>query len=129
MAAITNRTVSCEHGHRPFGINLALGGSVYDPTDPMGRMFFKILATFAVFESDLIRMRTRERMKIARAKSKLRGKKPKLSDKQQRELRKMYDTGDYSVSDLAELFSVSRPTVFRTLLRIAETMLDSTVRT
>ncbi len=64
------------------GVKLALGGSVYDPTDPMGKMFFNILATFAEFESDLIRMRTREGMKIARAKGKLRGKKPKLSEKQ-----------------------------------------------
>jgi DNA invertase Pin-like site-specific DNA recombinase len=100
------------------GIRLALGGSIYDPTDPMGKMFFNILATFAEFESDLIRMRTREGMKIARAKGKLRGKKPKLSDRQQRELRRMYDTGDYSVSDLAEVFSVSRPTIYRTLDRI-----------
>lgn len=29
----------------------------------------------------------------------------------------MYDTGEYSVSDLAELFSISRPTVYRTLER------------
>nr|WP_051076576.1 recombinase family protein [Octadecabacter arcticus] len=41
---------------------MALGASVYDPTDPMGKMFFNILATFAEFESDLIRMRTREGM-------------------------------------------------------------------
>ena len=31
----------------------------------------------------------------------------------------MHDTGDYSISDLAELFSVSRPTVYRTLGRQA----------
>ncbi|WP_442044716.1 recombinase family protein, partial [Pseudogemmobacter sp. W21_MBD1_M6] len=93
------------------GVNLALGASVYDPGGPMGKMFFNILATFAEFESDLIRMRTREGMAIARAKGKLRGKQPKLSDRQSRELRRMYDTGDYSVSDLAEVFSVSRPTV------------------
>ena len=99
------------------GVSLALGSAIYDPTDPMGKMFFNILATFAEFESDLIRMRTREGMKIARAKGKLRGKKPKLSDRQQRELRRMYDTGDYSVSDLAEVFSVSRPTIYRTLQR------------
>lgn len=101
-------------------VKLALGGSVYDPTDPMGKMFFNILATFAEFESDLIRMRTREGMKIARAKGKLRGKKPKLSDRQQRELRHMYDTRDYSVSDLAEVFSVSRPTIYRTLQRTSQ---------
>ena len=98
-------------------VKLALGRTTYDPADPMGKMFFNILATFAEFESDLIRMRTREGMAVARAKGKLRGKKPKLSPRQARELRRMYDTGDYSVSDLSEVFSVSRPTVYRTLQR------------
>lgn len=44
-------------------------------------------------------MRSREGMKIASEKGKQRGKKPKLLDKQQRELRKMYDSGDYNVSN------------------------------
>ncbi|MEI2806750.1 MAG: helix-turn-helix domain-containing protein [Albidovulum sp.] len=52
-------------------------------------------------------------MVIARAKGNLRGKKPKLSDRQQKELRRMHDGG------LADLFSVSRPTVYRTLRRQA----------
>jgi DNA invertase Pin-like site-specific DNA recombinase len=99
------------------GVTLALGQSRYDPADPMGKMFFNILATFAEFEADLIRLRTREGMKIARAKGRLRGKQPKLSDKQQKELGRMHGTGQYTISDLAELFSISRPTVYRTLLR------------
>ncbi len=102
---------------RERGVKLALGRALYDPGDPMGKMFFNILATFAEFEADLIRMRTREGMAIARARGKLRGKQPKLSDKQQRELCRMHATGEYSISDLAELFSVSRPTVYRTLNR------------
>lgn len=101
------------------GVKLQIGSSVHDPNDPMGKLFFNILATFAEFEADLIKMRTREGMATARAKGKLRGKKPKLSARQQKELRRMYDTGDYSISDLAELFSVSRPTIYRTLGRQA----------
>lgn len=31
----------------------------------------------------------------------------------------MHDTGEYSISDLGELFDVSRPTVYRTLARQA----------
>jgi DNA invertase Pin-like site-specific DNA recombinase len=100
-----------------LGVKLALGASVYDPADPMGKMFFNILATFAEFEADLIRMRTREGMAVARAKGKLRGKQPKLTNKQQSELRRMHDTGDYSIRDLAEVFSVSRPIIYRTLHR------------
>ena len=102
---------------RERGVKLALGRALYDPGDPMGKLFFNILATFAEFESELIRMRTREGMAIARAKGKLRGKQPKMSDRQQRELCRMHATGEYSISDLAELFSVSRPTVYRTLNR------------
>ena len=63
-----------------WGVKLALGANVYDPADPMGKMFFNILTTFAEFEADLIRLRTREGMAIARAKGKLRGKSPKLSE-------------------------------------------------
>ena len=72
------------------GVKLAIGASVHDPSDPMGKMFFNILATFAEFEADLIRMRTREGMAVARAKGKLKGKKPKLSEKQHMELRLMH---------------------------------------
>ena len=100
-----------------LGIKLSLGGQVYDPTDPMGKMFFNILATFAEFEVDLLRMRTREGMAVARARGKLRGKQPKLSPKQQREPVRMAGTGEYTIADLAELFTVSRTTVYRTLQR------------
>jgi hypothetical protein len=99
------------------GVKLALGGSVHDPTDPMGRMFFDILATFAGFEADLIRMRARKGMAVARAKGKLKGRKPKLSDRRQTELRRMYDTEEYSISGFAEVFDMSRPTVSRVLAR------------
>ena len=102
---------------RERGVKLALGRTLYDPDDPMGKMFFNILATSAEFEADLIRMRTGEGMAIARAEGKLRGKQPELSDRQQRELCRMPATGEYSISDLAELCSVSRPTVYRTLNR------------
>ncbi|MGI8313179.1 recombinase family protein [Saccharopolyspora hattusasensis] len=99
------------------GIKLSLGGQVYDPTDPMGKMFFNILATFAEFEVDLLRMRTREGMAIAKAKGKLKGKRPKLSPAQQRHLLDLHHAGEHTVVELAELFNVSRPAVYRVLDR------------
>jgi DNA invertase Pin-like site-specific DNA recombinase len=56
-------------------------------------------------------------MAVARAKGKLRGKQPKLTTRQKRELVRMHDTGEYSKADLAELFTVSRATVYRVLER------------
>jgi DNA invertase Pin-like site-specific DNA recombinase len=99
------------------GVTLSLGGQLYDPNDPMGKMFFNILATFAEFEVDLLRMRTREGMAVARAKGKLRGKQPKLTARQQAHLVKEHKSGEHTIADLAELFSVSRATVYRVLER------------
>jgi len=55
-------------------VRLQLGTKVYDPADALGKMFFNILATFAEFEVDLLRLRTREGMAIARAKGNLKGR-------------------------------------------------------
>jgi DNA invertase Pin-like site-specific DNA recombinase len=99
------------------GVRLSLGGTLYDPADPMGKMFFNILATFAEFEADLLKLRTREGMAVARAKGKLKGKPPKLSARQQAELVRMHGTGEYTIADLIELISVGRATVYRTLQR------------
>jgi len=74
-------------------VKLALGALAYDPTDPMGKMFFNILAAFSEFKAALIHMPTREGMAIARTKGKLRGKQPKQSAKQQLKLTIMHTSG------------------------------------
>ena len=63
-------------------------------------------------QADLIRMRTKDGMAVARTKRKLRGKMPKPSARRQSQLRRMYVTRDYPLSDLAELFGGSRPTIW-----------------
>ena len=55
----------------------------------MGKCFFNILATFAEFEVDLLRMRTREGIAIAKANGRLKGKAPKLTARQQAHLVKL----------------------------------------
>jgi DNA invertase Pin-like site-specific DNA recombinase len=82
-------------------------------------MFFNILATFAEFEVDLLRLRTREGMAVARAKGKLKGKQPKLTARQQAELARMHATGEYTIAELMEVFSAGRATIYRTLERRA----------
>jgi DNA invertase Pin-like site-specific DNA recombinase len=83
----------------------------------MGKCFFNILATFAEFEVDLLRMRTREGMAIARPNGRLKGKAPKLSRTQRTVLLKLHEAGEHSIAELGELFSVSRATIYRELAR------------
>ena len=99
------------------GVALSLGGSVYDPNDPVGRLLFNVLGMVAEFEADLIRARTREGMAIAKAKGKLKGKQPKLSATQRKHLLSVAAKGEHTQSELAELFNVSRTTIYRELQR------------
>ena len=99
------------------GVKLNIGGSIHDPTDPMGKLLFNVLAMIAEFEGDLIRARTREGMKIAKAKGRLRGKQPKLSPRQEAHLVQLHAAGEHTMSEIAELFSVGRSTVYRALER------------
>jgi DNA invertase Pin-like site-specific DNA recombinase len=96
-------------------VRLNLGGSVYDSTDPVGRLLFNVLAMVA--ESDRIRLRTREGMKVAKAKGRLRGKQPKLNHRQEAHLVALLNGGEYSTAELADLFGVARSTVYRAVER------------
>jgi DNA invertase Pin-like site-specific DNA recombinase len=99
------------------GVRLSVGGTVYDPTDPLGKMFFNVLATFAEFEVDLLRQRTREGLAVAKAKGRLKGKPPKLKPAQERHLVMLNEAGEHTSAELAELFGVARSTVYRAIRR------------
>jgi DNA invertase Pin-like site-specific DNA recombinase len=98
-------------------IRLSLGGSVYDPTDAVGRLLLNVLAMVAEFESHLIRLRTREGMKVAKAKRRLRGKQPKPNPRQEAHLVSLVHSAEYSTREVAELFGVGRSTVYRAIER------------
>jgi DNA invertase Pin-like site-specific DNA recombinase len=102
-------------------VKLSIGGSVHDPTDPVGRLLFNVLAMVAEFEADLIRARTREGMQVAKAAGRLRGKQPKLSPVQEKHLVEVYQRGEHTTAQIAELFSVARSTVYRAIKRAGDT--------
>jgi hypothetical protein len=53
-------------------------------------------------------MRTQEGMKVTRAKGRLRGKQPKLTVRQEAHLAALPARGEYTFSELAELFRGGR---------------------
>ena len=101
-------------------VRFSLGGSVYDPNDAVGRLLFNVLAMVA--ESDLIRLRTKEGMRVAKARGRLRGKQAKLNPRQEAHLVSLMAAGEHSTAELADLFGVGRSTVYRALGRSKHTI-------
>ncbi|MGI5137812.1 MULTISPECIES: helix-turn-helix domain-containing protein [unclassified Streptomyces] len=58
--------------------------------------------------------RTRDGLEAARARGRTGGQKPKLGPRQVKLAREMYDSGDYTVHQIADEFGVTRPTIYRT---------------
>jgi DNA invertase Pin-like site-specific DNA recombinase len=69
----------------------------------------------AEFEADLIRLRTKEGMRVPKAKGHLRGKQPKLTRRQEAHLVSLVHGGEYSTAEIAELFNDGRSTVYRAI--------------
>lgn len=82
------------------------------------------LAAVAEFEADMISMRTKEGLEIARAKGRLRGKPPKLSKRQHLKVLAEYESGEVTPGELAENYGVDRATIYRTINR-AKAMKES----
>ena len=86
-----------------------------DTTTPGGRLIFHLFAAVAQFETDLIRERTRVGLAAARERGKITGRPSKISAEQRKVLLDLYRADSHTVSELAELFNVSRATIYRTL--------------
>jgi DNA invertase Pin-like site-specific DNA recombinase len=99
------------------GVALVVLDQGIDTSTAVGRMFFQILSAIAEFEHALMSERTMDGLQAARARGRTGGQKPKLGARQVQLAREMYDSGDYTVQQIAEEFGVTRPTIYRHLER------------
>jgi len=96
------------------GVQLEVLEQSIDTSTPEGKLFFTMVAAFAEFEREIMRSRTMDGLAAARARGRLGGRKPKLSSKQIAEVSRLYAEGR-NVQEIADLFNISRPTVYRAL--------------
>jgi DNA invertase Pin-like site-specific DNA recombinase len=84
-----------------------------DTGSATGRLVFHVFASLAEFERNLISERTREGLKAARARGTRGGRKPKLGEKDVRQIRALMADRSTSVADIAKRFGISRSTLYK----------------
>jgi DNA invertase Pin-like site-specific DNA recombinase len=83
-----------------------------DTTTAQGKLMFTIFAGISQFERDLISQRTIEGLNAARARGK-KGGRPRLNEKNIKLAVKMYNSKNYSISEITKATSVSKTTLYR----------------
>ena len=83
-----------------------------DTSSSTGKLVFHIFSALAEFERNLIRERTLAGLAAARSRGRRGGPKRKLSDKQIAEVKKLMAAGTLSPDRIAEMYGVSRTTVY-----------------
>ena len=98
------------------GINVKILEPELDTSRPADKVVIHVMAALAEWEHDMLVQRTREGVARARAEGRVAGPKPKLT-REQAETAKELIEGGKSISAVARLFNVSRPTIHRALAR------------
>ncbi|MFP1632915.1 recombinase family protein [Zhengella sp. ZM62] len=90
------------------GVTLKVLDQNIDTGDAAGRAFLGMLAVFAQFEADIRKERQMDGIAKAKAKGIKFGRKPRLTDDQQAEARRLRMEDGWSVQRIADHFGISK---------------------
>ncbi len=97
------------------GVELEVIEQNINTKTPEGKLFFTMIAAMAEFEHSMMVARTKDGLAAARARGRMGGRKPKLSEAQRQQVKNFYDARELTVREIAALFNVTPPTVYRAL--------------
>ena len=97
---------------RERGINFRSLTDSIDTSTPMGRFFFHVMGALAEMERELIVERTRAGLAAARAKGRIGGRRPKLTDEQWAQAGRLIAAGE-SRQRVAIIYDVGVSTLYR----------------
>jgi len=84
-------------------------------TTPNERFMFRLFGSLAEFERELIRERTMAGLAAARARGRVGGRPSVMDAKKIATARKLYDSREHTVAEIAEMLNVSVATIYRHL--------------
>lgn len=97
------------------GVGLRVLDQGIDTTTPGGRLFFHMLSAMAEFEHDLIIERVNDGLAAARARGRVGGRRPVLTEAKRRRAQELYDARELTVAEIAKTVGVSETTLYRRL--------------
>ena len=103
-------TLGAELRDRGVGLHVIEQG--IDTSTAEGRAMFGMLSVLAEFQRELIIANTRDGLAAARARGRKGGRRPRLNAEQAALAQQLYDAGERTVQQIAELFGVPRTTVY-----------------
>ena len=90
-----------------------------DTSTAEGRAMFGMLSVLAELQRELIIANTRDGLASARARGRIGGRRPKLNAEQAQHAQQLYDDGQHTVQQIADLLRVPRTTIYGHLNKTA----------
>lgn len=103
-------TLGADLQQRGIGLHIIEQG--IDSSTPEGRAMFGMLGVMAEFQRELIHANTMDGLAAARARGRVGGRRPKLSEQQATLAQELYDKREKTVQEIADLFGVPRTTIY-----------------
>jgi DNA invertase Pin-like site-specific DNA recombinase len=97
---------------RTRGVGLHVLEQGIDTATSEGRAMFGMLSVLAELQRDLIVANTRDGLAAARARGRSGGRRPKLTTAPATLAQQLYDGGEHTVQQIADMFHVPRSTVY-----------------
>ena len=97
-----------------LGVDFVSLNDAIDTTTPMGRFFFRVMASIAELERDMIAERTKDGLAAARARGH-NGGRPKTPESAISKAKRMYESGAFTIKEITEATGVSKSTLYRNL--------------
>ncbi|AWR21320.1 recombinase family protein [Aurantimicrobium photophilum] len=101
-----------------LGVDLEIIEQNIDTKTPEGKLFFTMVAGFAEFEHSMMVARTKDGLAAARARGRVGGRKPKMTPARAAEAERLYKEKNMTVQEIADIFGVSRPTIYRAVAQL-----------
>jgi len=94
------------------GVKLISIKENFDTDTPQGKLMLTVFQAFSQFERDLIIQRTKEGLESARARGR-KGGRPRVKANSINKALKLYDSKEFSISEIVDMTGVSQATLYR----------------